>query len=182
MPIQQMSVRLRKQTSFENAVQVILDDAISLHGAEFGSVQLNAGDHLVLAAQRGFKPLYLELFKRVTRSDGCACGRALRTLSTIVVSDTEADEEFAPYRAAARALGFKSVMTTPLVTDARFVVGAVSTHFVSVHKPTAIEMETLKSYGRLAADHLYGLLGDDSIEIKALAMSRRLLDEAKVSS
>ena len=177
MLVQQMSHRLHQQTSFEDAIRVILNDAIGLHGAEFGSVQLNAGDHLVIAAQRGFKPAYLELFQKVTASDGCACGRALRTRRTVVVTDTEADEQFAPYRAAARALGFRSVMTTPLLTEQGLLVGAVSTHFVNVHKPTAIEMETLKSYSRLAADHLYGVLDGDSIASKARSMSRRLSDE-----
>jgi GAF domain-containing protein len=100
----------------------------------------------------------------------------------VVVSDIEVDEEYAPYRAAAREAGFRSVMTTPLLTQQNVLIGAVSTHFVNVHAPTAIEIETLRLYSVAAADQLYQLLGDDSLEVKALSMSRRLYDEAEATS
>ncbi len=178
MLFEEMAKRLRNQTSFETAVRVILDDAIALHGAERGNVQLKAGENLVIAVQRGFKAPFLNFFAQVNAVDGSACGRALRTGRTVVIPDIELDDEYAPYRAVARAAGYRSVTTTPLITRSNVLIGAVSTHFVRVHTPTAIEIETLKSYSVAAADHLHELLGNESLESKALAMSGDLLERA----
>lgn len=176
MLVAQMFKRRHGQSSFEKAAEVLLEDAIALHGAELGNVQLKAGDDLVIAVQRGFKKPFLEFFRRVTATDECACGRALRTGETTIVSDIETDEDFAPYRHALRAAGVRSVMTTPLLSSQRIIVGAVSTHFVRVHKPTPIEVQTLKSYSVAAADHLIKLLGSEALDDKASSMSRRLYE------
>jgi hypothetical protein len=55
-------------------------------------------------------------------------------------------------------------MTTPLLTSARVLVGAVSTHFVNVHRPTEIEIDTLKSYSVVAANHLVGFLREAPLD------------------
>ncbi len=172
MLVAQMSNRLHARPSFESAVGVILEDAIALHGAEYGNVQLMAGDHLVIVAQRGFKRPFLEAFREVRADDGCVCGRALRTRRTVVVKDADLDEEFAPFRAIAREAGFRSISTTPLVTSNNSFVGAVSAHFVNVHAPTTIELETLRSYSVIAADYLLELLGEEPLAAKAIAMNR----------
>ena len=57
----QMTVRLLRKRTFEDAIHVILDDVIALHGAEFGNVQLPLGDELVIAAQYAFPNLFLKL-------------------------------------------------------------------------------------------------------------------------
>jgi GAF domain-containing protein len=176
--LQQMSARLLAQSSFEDAVRVILEDSIALHGAEYGNVQLLAGDCLVIVLQRGFKAAFLEYFREVRAEDGSSCGRALRTGSPILVHDTSRDPEYLPYRAAARAARYKSVITVPLITSAHVLIGAVSNHFVNVHGPTKIEMETLKSYSTVAAEHLYELLDDAPLKDMALSMNRRLYAEA----
>jgi hypothetical protein len=95
-----------------------------------------------------------------------------------VIQDTETDEAFAPYRAAARAAGFRSVTTMPLVTTDGIALGAVSVHFVKIHVPTRIELDTLHSYSTTAAGHLHALLGDEALESKALSMSRSVYENA----
>jgi GAF domain len=95
----------------------------------------------------------------------------------VVVADIEKDEDFAPYRDVMRAAGVRSCMTTPLLTSRKTPIGNVSTHFANVHRPTAIEVDTIKSYSVAAADHLLNLLGQDSLKAKAIAMSRRLYEE-----
>jgi GAF domain-containing protein len=177
-----MSKRLHVQPSFEGAVRVIVDDAIALHGAEFGNLQLPAGNCLVLAEQRGFKAPFLEMFREVRPDDGCACGRALRIGNTVVVEDTEVDEEFAPYRAVARAAGFRSVATTPLLTRASVLMGVVSTHFVNVHLPTPIEIETLRRYSTIAAEFLFQSLHGETLDAKAVSMNRRLYQAVAADS
>lgn len=169
-----MSTRLHAQSSFEHALKIVLDDSIALHGAELGNVQLLAGEYLVIVLQRGFRKAFLDFFRQVRPDDGCSCGRALRTKEPILVSDIEADQEYAPYRAATRAAGYRSAISVPLLTSTNLLLGVVSNHFVNVHKPTSIELTTLKSYGMIAADYLHQVLGDRPLKEAALAMSSKL--------
>src|SRR6195256_1474437 len=83
----QMTLRLLQKRTFEDAIHVILEDVIALHGAEFGNVQLPLGDELFIAAQYGLPKPFLKAFKRVRKDDGSACGRALRLGVPVVVAD-----------------------------------------------------------------------------------------------
>lgn len=170
----QMTQRLHRCSTFEETIQTILDDAIALQGAEYGNVQLPVGDKLVIAVQRGLPEAFLQTFRRVGKDDGCACGRALRHGAPVVITDVEQDEEYAAFRGDARTAGYRAVQTTPLVTRDDRLLGLVSTHFAEVHQPTPIEMETLQTYGTVAAEHGFALLGDDTLARKAERMNERL--------
>lgn len=178
MLIEPMTKRLQDQSDFDRAVRVVLHDAIALHGAEFGNVQLKAGEDLLIVVQWGFRKPFLEFFRKITRDDGCSCGRALKSEHTVMVPDIETDEAFAPYRDTMRAAGVRGCMTTPLLTSRKFFLGNVSTHFANVHRPTTIEVDTIKSYSVAAANHLLNLLGNESLKAKAISMSQRLYQEA----
>jgi GAF domain-containing protein len=170
----QMTQRLRQKRTFEGAIQTILDDAVALHGAEYGNVQLPIGDELVIVAQRGLSAPFLEVFRRVKKDDGCACGRALRLGLSVVIPDVDKDAEFAAFRNDAKIAGFRAVQTTPLFTGDGNLLGLVSTHFAHVHEPTPIEMQTLKAYGVAAAEHAFKLLGQTPLGAKAEQMSETL--------
>jgi GAF domain-containing protein len=170
-----MSARLYQQQSFEGAVATLLRDVVALHGAEFGNVQLLAGDELVIVAHLGFNPSFLRTFERVRCEDGSACGRAFNERKTIVIPDVHCDPEFEPFRLVAEAAGFRSVQTTPLFTSGgAHLIGMVSTHFAHVHQPTKIEMDTLKVYSVHAADFLEALLKGASLSAKAAEMHAKL--------
>jgi GAF domain-containing protein len=170
----QMTVRLLQKRTFEDAIHVILEDVIALHGAEFGNVQLPLGDDLVIAAQHGLPKPFLKAFKRVRKDHGSACGRALRLGIPVIIADVEKDAEFAAFVKDAQKAGFRSVQSTPFFTKAGSLVGLVSTHFAHAHEPTPIEMQTLNLYGGIAADHVYSLLGDIALATKAEQMSENL--------
>jgi hypothetical protein len=71
----EMAVRVMSTRTFEDIVQTILDDVIAFHGAQYGNVQLPVGDHLVIAAQRGFDREFLQTFRRVKKmTDAPAVG------------------------------------------------------------------------------------------------------------
>jgi GAF domain-containing protein len=108
----EMAVRVMSTRTFDETVQTILDDVIAFHGAQYDNVQLPVGDSLVIAAQRGFGPEFLQTFRRVKKDDGCACGRALRLGQSITIADVENDPEFAPYRNDPKRAGFRSVRST----------------------------------------------------------------------
>jgi GAF domain-containing protein len=105
----EMAVRVMSTRTFEDIVQTILDDVIAFHGAQYGNVQLPVGDHLVIAAQRGFDREFLQTFRRVKKDDGCACGRALQLGQSIVIADVDKDLDYAPYCNAAKSAGYRSV-------------------------------------------------------------------------
>ena len=53
-------------------------------------------------------------------------------------------------------------------------MGVVSSHFANPHQPSKVEVEMLKAYSLPAADHVYRLLGDASLAVKAEQMSQQL--------
>jgi GAF domain-containing protein len=172
-----MNRRLHAEQNFERAISRILNDSMSLNGAEFGTLQLPCGDDLLIVDQRNFKQPFLETFRKVARGHGSACGRALRLGKTVVIEDIEMDEEFTPFRSAARLAGYRSVVTTPLLTPAQDLMGVVATHFISVHRLTDIEIATFEDYSEAAGEHLLRLLGRATLDSLALKMNRRLYGE-----
>jgi GAF domain-containing protein len=104
---------------------------------------------------------------------------ALRAGKTVVIEDTESDEEFAPFRSIARLAGYRSVVTTPLRTQAKDLMGVVATHFVRVHRPTALELDTFEGYSFSAGEHLSRLVGRATLASLALNMNRRLYGRAR---
>ena len=175
--IEQMSARLRGRKTFESAIEVILDDVIALHGAEFGDVQLPIGDdELIIVAQRGLVPAFLEAFRRVKKSDGCASGRAWRSGRSIVIRDVQKDDAYALFRRDAKRAGYRAVQSTPLIAKDGTLLGMVSTLFASPHAPTSIEMDILKVYSNVAADYLHELLGKQNLAHKAEQMGARLFE------
>ena len=165
---------LHARRTFEAAVEIILDDVIAMHGAEFGDLQLPTGSDLVIVAQRGLLMPFLEAFRRVRKDDGCACGRALLSGEPVIIRDVLLDEGYAPFRPDALTAGYRGVQSTPLLTKGGDLLGVVSTLFAAPHEPTMIEMRALKAYCLIAAAHLQALLGDEKLDAKAEQMSARL--------
>ncbi len=173
-----MNNRLCAEQKFEGAITRILNDSMSLNGAEFGTLQLPSGGYLFIVEQRNFKRPFLETFRKVAREHGSACARALRSGKTVVIGDTELDEEFTPFRPAARLAGYRSVVTTPLLTQAKDLMGVVATHFVNVHRLTDIEIDVFEGYSVSAGERLSRLLGRTTLDSFALKMNGRLYGRA----
>jgi GAF domain-containing protein len=174
----QMTQRLFRLTSFEEAIQTILDDVIALHGAEYGDMQLPIGDELVIVAQRGLSADFLKTFRRVKKDDGCACGRALRLRQAVIIPDVQNDPEFVNFVPDANKAGFRAVQSTPFFTSDETLLGVVSTKFANIHQPTLIEMQTLEEYGVQASEYAFKLLGDIDLGTKAEKMSEDLYSRA----
>ncbi len=91
-----------------------------------------------------------------------------------MIPDVEVDADFAPFRSDAKLAGFRAVQSTPLISTSGKPLGIVSTHFVNLHEPTRIEMDTLGRYSSVAADFLFRLLGDLPLGTMATRMSDEL--------
>ena len=176
--LEQMTNRLQSQRSFAAAIETLLKDVVALHGAEFGDVQLVAGDALVIVAQHGLTLPFLRAFSSVSKADGSACGRALRLRRTVVIADVTDDPEYAQYRHHAEMAGYRGVQSTPIAARNGRVLGVVSTMFANPHTPTPIEIETLGHYCEIAAEYLLKLLGNDGLAAAAERMSETLYAES----
>jgi PAS domain S-box-containing protein len=154
--LNEWSTRLWRSRTLNEGLNQILAGVIELLGAEKGTVQmLDAnGSTLSIVAQCGFGQDFLEFFREVSVDDDCGCGRALRCKQQIVIEDVETDGPFEPYRAVARASGFRSVVSSPLVGDDGTPLGIVSCNFRLIHRPTEQELRRLELYLRQAGDFI----------------------------
>jgi PAS domain S-box-containing protein len=150
--LNESSTRLWRFRSLNEGFGEILTAVIELLGADKGNIQLldAAGTVLSIVAQRGFGTDFLEVFREVSPTDDSACGRVLRSGQRIVIEDVETDGSYAPLRAVARAAGYRSVVSTPLVSADGVRIGIVSTHFPLVHRPSEQELRRLDLYLRQA--------------------------------
>jgi GAF domain-containing protein len=175
--IEQMTSRLLAAKNLAAAVDRIMTDVIALHGAEFGDIQLVTPRGLALVGQLGFDAGFVSTFLLVESCVGTVCARAYRERRPIIVQDVETDQDFAPFRAAARRSGFRAAQSTPLITSREAVIGVVSTHFAHAYEPTPIEMAILADYSRIAADYCQQFLdrsGQKLAQDLCVAFARRL--------
>lgn len=178
--LEQMSQRLHASRTFEDAIRRILIDVVALHGAEFGNIQMPTGGGLVIVDQHGLDVDFLRSFRKVRSEDGCACARALKEGRPVIVIDIEMDDAYAPFRTAARRVGYRSVQSTPILSNGGTLIGVISTLFANVHTPTPIEMNTVSLYSRLAAERLVPLLEGQEISAKAQELHEKLYADAGI--
>lgn len=114
----------------------ILDAAMAECGAIKGNVQLFDARHgaLCIVAQRGFDASFMQLFEFVRIDEPSTYGRAFRQRQRVVIHDVATDLLFAPYLSIARANGFQSVQSTPILTNSGTVLGVLSTHFAQANQ------------------------------------------------
>ena len=154
--LNELSTRLWRSGGLDEGLDEILAAVIDLLGAEKGNIQMldAEGSVLSIVAQRGFGPDFLEFFREVSATDDSAGGRALRSGQRIVIEDVETDDPYAPWREVARAAGYRSVVSTPLVGADGAALGMVSTYFRLIHQPSEQELRRLDLYLRQACDFI----------------------------
>jgi PAS domain S-box-containing protein len=155
--LSELTSRLWRARTLREGLEEILAAVIGLLGADKGNVQLlSDGERRVLtiAAQQGFQQDFLDFFREVSAEDDSACGRSLRSGERVIIEDIEADPPYAPLRPVARAAGYRAVLSTPLLSFDGTPLGAISTHFRAVHRPSEEELHRLDMYLRQAADFI----------------------------
>ena len=149
-----LSSRLLSADSFTSALEDVLDNALHASAAKAGNVQIYRPETrtLEIVAQRGFTPEFLEHFYAVRAEEGSACARALKKMKRVVIEDVERDRDFAPHRAIAAAVGFRSVQSTPLISHDGQPLGMLSTHYAAPGRISERDERLLDLYARHAAD------------------------------
>jgi PAS domain S-box-containing protein len=140
--------RLLATRDLHHALDEVLDAAIALLDADYGNIQLYDPPKkgLEMVVQRGFPQAFLDFFKLVSADDDCACGHALRSGERIIIEDVQTNDEYVNLRDIAAAAGYRAVQSTPLLTAAGEMLGMLSTHFRSPHRPSEHQLRVLDLY------------------------------------
>ena len=145
--------------------------------------KMPTGGGLVIVDQHGLDTDFLRAFRKVRSEDGCACARALKEGRPVIVIDIEMDDAYAPFRTAARRAGYRSVQSTPILSNGGTLIGVISTLFANVHTPTPIEMNTVSLYSRLAAERLVALLeGQETLRKRRSCMRNSMSTQASADT
>jgi PAS domain S-box-containing protein len=151
--LNEASGRLWRTTNLRDGLDEMLAATIELLGAGMGHIQLLDAEQDVLrfAAQRGFRPRFLEFFREVSVNDSYACCRAARGGKPVVVENIELDAPYMPYRSVARAAGYCAVVSAPMISHRGAPLGVISVQFPSPHRPSDADLHRLNLYRRRAA-------------------------------
>jgi PAS domain S-box-containing protein len=149
-----LSTRLLAADDLSKALDDVLDNAIAAGGADFGTIQLYNTQlgALEIVAQRGFEQAFLDHFRAVRVEDGTGCGQALQNGDRAIIEDVNLDPAYEPHRKVAAAAGYRAVQSTPLKSRAGTILGILSTHFRSPHRPSERDERLLDLYARHAGD------------------------------
>jgi PAS domain S-box-containing protein len=153
--LHQLAMELGGISELEPALQKILDTAVEAQEADRGLVWLYDAQsgNLAVEASNGFAAAELDLFRNVPPgAAGGSAGHAFAHRRRWVIADTEKDADFERFRAAARAAGFRSVHSTPIVTRAGALLGVISVHYAQPRTPMQREMQVADVCARHAAD------------------------------
>jgi PAS domain S-box-containing protein len=151
----EMATQLAHFDDIDAAMQMVLDTAVEVHGADLGLLSMydEPSGTLVAKASHGFDPSLLEEVGRIIPGvDGSACGRAFDSRARVIVFDTEADSSYVAYREFARRAGFRSVQSTPIVTRGGRLLGVLSVHFSEPRVPATRELQLCEVCARHVAD------------------------------
>ena len=150
-----LAMRLGGISELEPSLQAILDTAVDAQRAHFGLVWVHdaATNALVPLASRGFDAATLRPFQSVAPGpSGGGAGNAFAQRSRWAIEDTETDPDFIAFREGARAAGFRSLHSTPIVTRSGELLGVLSVHYRQPRLPTQRDMQVADVCARHAAD------------------------------
>ncbi len=150
------STRLWRSKTLAEGLHIILAANIELLSADRGNVQLLDENRrtLHIAAQRGFEGEFIDHFAAVDAENISACGRALRCRERVIVEDIECDPDLEPHRNILRRAECRAVVATPLIASGGRLLGLVSAHFRTDHRPTEAELRRQDLFLRQACDFI----------------------------
>ncbi|MBI5445746.1 MAG: PAS domain-containing protein [Deltaproteobacteria bacterium] len=157
--LQQLSTRWIGADGVECLYEEVLDTAVALLRADFGSFQMLEPERgpegeLRLLAHRGFGDEAIRFWEWVRPASRTTCGEALRTGERVLVPDVEACEFMAGSddREVYLRTGIRAVQTTPLFSRSGTLLGMLSTHWREPRESTPRELQALDALARQAAD------------------------------
>lgn len=155
---------IREGSDFNRNLTAVVETAIAIAAADKGNLQLldKTTGVLTLAAQRGFDDPFVNFFASVG-DDASACAAALRSGERVIVQDVRESKLFAgqPSKDVLIDAGVCAVTSTPLIASTGNLLGMISTHFVTPHRPSERELHLIDLLARQTADYLEGKRADE---------------------
>ncbi len=138
---------------FGAAMQGIMDTAVTILGADAGTLQLLDEDTLRIVAHRGHRPEFLEFFASA-ENVGSVCGEAARRRERVIVTDVELSPLLAGTESmkVLRNANVRGVQSTPLISHAGQLLGVLTTQWACPHCPDEPDLRRLDLVVRLASD------------------------------
>ena len=167
-----LSGRLLETGGIQSLLQEIMDAAVSIVGAEKGTLQLLEGDSLRIVAAHGHRQPFLQFFASA-ENQASVCGEATRRGERVVVSDVETSSLFigTPSLAVLREAGVRAVQSTPMMSRNGALLGILTTQWGVPYTPDEHDLWRIDLLVRQAAD-----LIDHSRAEEALLKSRDELE------
>jgi two-component sensor histidine kinase len=153
--LHEVSTRFVRNGDTPEFLEQMLETAMAVTGTDLGNIQLidPQSGRLDIIAQRGFSQDFLTFFSRV-EAGHAMCGTAMAHKARVIVQDVATDPIFqgSPARDVMLAAGARAVQATPLITRAGAVLGMLSTHFRTPHRPSDDALRLVDLCARQAAD------------------------------
>lgn len=129
----------------------IVDAAIAISGADFGTIELSSD--LRIVSHRGFPKWWLDFWQNVSNRQA-AYGTALERGERVIVEDVEHSPSFVgtPGVEIQLKAGVRALQSTPLVSRTGKPLGMFSTHYRKPHRPDERALRLLDLLARQAAD------------------------------
>ena len=176
------------EDSLEPVLGEVVDVAIAVSGADFGTIQLldAKSSDLRIVAHRGFPQWWLDFWDNTSKGRG-ACGTSLERGERVIVEDVEQSPIFAgtPGLEIQLRAGVRAVQSTPLFSRAGTPLGMFSTHYKKPQRPDERALRMLDLLARQAADiieraQMLASLRESEDRLRALeAAGRREAEEGQ---
>jgi GAF domain-containing protein len=135
----------------------IVDVAIAISGADFGTIQLMdpKTSRLRIVGHRGFPLWWLDFWDETSKGQGVR-DRALERRERVIVEDVEHSPIFAgtPSLEMQLRAGVRALQSTPLFSRSGNPLGVFSTHYKKPQRPDERALRLLDLLARQAADIL----------------------------
>jgi GAF domain-containing protein len=143
------------QTGLIPILGEIVDVAMSVSGADFGTIQLldTTSSDLRIMGQRGFPQWWLDFWNKTSKGQG-VCGTSLERGERVIVEDVEQSPIFqgTPGLEIQLRAGVRAVQSTPIVSRSGRPLGMFSTHYKEPQRPDERALKLLDLLARQAAD------------------------------
>ncbi|MGC1333637.1 ATP-binding protein, partial [Pseudomonas sp.] len=177
-----ISVELIREQDSEALYGKIVDAAIAITGAQFGTMQLlcpegHAPGHdgeLQLLCSRGLPPEAAGFWQWVSPAAHSSCTQALKLGQRAIIVDFEQWDEIAGTEdlLAFRRTGIRSAQSTPLLSRSGHLLGMISTHWREPHQPSERDLRLLDILARQAADLLERTMAEEALRAREQELQR----------
>jgi PAS domain S-box-containing protein len=154
--LQEVSTQITEENEDDVLYESVLDTAMDLMNAEFGTIQRldPQAYELDMLSYREFTAETISQWDRVDTETASSCGKALQTEERVIIPDVETCEfiEQGEDLEAFTRIGIQSMQSTPLISRSGELLGMISTHWTDPHEPSERDLHLLDVIARQVAD------------------------------